>query len=596
MQKTRPAAQQPAAQQGCQPNSRQSRQSTAPGTPDTLLIDHLCYALCGFDTECIRLEAPPDDSPHLAASPSLSVSGLSQPLVEPFVPLILAVRQQQHAAALPVIADYLQTVSRLRTTVSTPEELYVSVSGYVPVFECLSRARALTADGAAIGLDVISHSVRSGIINTPAVDDVITRLNDQQNRRVLDGIEQWVNSGEMTGSRAIMEEQQQVDPFGGCLWRDKYRIKRLRGLGRREREDIETAGKIVNLMRNLFQREIIGDRGEHSAAGTLDALQLPLGSSFAALLHSRRECLQHLMNGALLGAVRFELAVFYDVLLLQDYSLHTEMLEEFGEPLLTGAASLLPRINAFIRDRYARSHPSCRQEGAAHRRRVEQVGRWKGASGVLSPSGQSSQGDDCSHEPFGCVLSGVSLGEYVLRLLNTQKPAQPNEHLTMLERVSYAYGPGYLQIFLGDKTFVEARIVSRFLFLTGTVCWYLERKPSHRFTRMIHLILSQIRNDRIGDVGGESDDVVEVAEGFQRQMSDLLERYFLTNGEIFGHWNGIFNLAIEYVHIPYGTAVDAVSYGNRLYGIVAALRAAIVKHTGENDFTELLGRMSPEMF
>lgn len=673
------------------------------------LVEHVCYALSGFDTSSIYLEGSP---------PGLKVTGLCHASVEPFEYLIFKTREYYYREdTLPFIEKYLKKISILKDTILTPEELYVKLGDDIAMFQALDK---IGSHELSISTDSIENMNSNH--KKHSVTGIMKYFNDINNKRVIKSIEKWINDAD----KGDIIEEKSYDRFDSCFWKNKFKIKNIKNIGKLQHEAIEECGKIVYLMRNVFGVEVIADgkpvkngffvdeEGEDygdqrlmhkikgidlennkklniSAKNPLDGTSMaPCGEeykqgglentvtntnkavskpaviypegnllnnveqtkvnedlcvnnagveniefagtgvdpikdhlsnkiifketykpkitklppinltnniSLILLVNQRRFELTSILNGSILKNVHFELAIIYDILFMQDFSFHLEIFDEFSSQFLLFKNPVIVKMNTFALERYSAMHPCF----------PDYVNEYENILKTISRSKDPSVhcGFNSSKCVFDCLLSNVSFSEYVLRLLNNQSIPKANDHLNILERFSFSMNPGFLQLFLPPKTFTEIKIISRFLFLTNAIIYYLERSPKYNFTRVIFLVFMHIKNYEIKNPINRKcinkkcvnsrciqseDNINDIVEALQEQVDGLLNLYFLTNGDVFIHLSNLIDVSMEYIQTEFKEHVDTVAYDKKVKRIIASLLTEIIKNSDENDFTGFLQR------
>lgn len=91
-----------------------------------------------------------------------------------------------------------------------------------------------------------------------------------------------------------------------------------------------------------------------------------------------------------------------------------------------------------------------------------------------------------------------TLGKYVLKLLKFQQEPHSNPYLSNYQRIGIEFGSSSLiKYFVPEKTFIELKILFRFLFLVNSSIFYLQESKTFNFTRVIYLILLKTKEERI---------------------------------------------------------------------------------------------------
>lgn len=591
------------------------------------MLEHLFYALSGFDTSSIYLESTPT---------MLTVVDFPEHLVKPFEYLIMKIREYHFdEEALCFVSQYLRRLSELKGTVTAVEELYVRIGEYAQMFQELDR---LKAEYAEERVNMVQN-MHASTGNTP-IHEHFMHVN---RRKLAERIERWINDADPSE----LVNAAEISGFNSCFWSDMFRIKSI-GLSRSDRMAIEDCGKMVYMIRMVFEREIIEDgereskcsllKGEFEAdnrgcvalvddkederhgrcmshsntdecinAKGIDACHAGARKEWTeskitgiqetasnkqnlvreqssnkenninwdaenavgkaepgtemlapvrvdlndmAGIHQRRFEISRILNGLIFEGIRSEVRAVHAILYAQDASFLLEILDEFHSTFISCDSAAIHKVNAWATDRWNRN--ACRY--------------------------------------FSCLLSNVSLGEYILRLLKTQSAPQANTHLTVLERFSVEFEPRYLQYLLPPRTFVELKIIARFLFMVSAILYFIERSHAHNFTRIIYLIFMRIKKTEVKNImaGTERVDIDDFISRFKEQMNGLLSDYFLSNADVFTHWDGLMALCLEYIQTEFKENVDATSYNARLRTTITALQREIIRSVGENDFTEFL--------
>lgn len=539
-------------------------------------MEELYFALAGLDTDALRVEGAPA---------RLVVRGLPAHLVAPFEGLVLRVREAaEDPACIRYVSAFLKRLCVLRTAGLSPEALYVALSDDRTIFDDLVL-------------------LRNGGASRPRSKVVDAHCTALSRRSIAGGLERWINNAEAGELVAVGP----ADGFDHCLWRDMFRLRVPGELKKRERRAAEDCGKIVYLLRNVFGTEAVADakaggrcelfRTDNlGASGSLPGSEYedelrdderraeeedaPVGNlnindenylldnktpaaplrpyRFGDSIERRRLELEQVLNGLLLGSIRKEVDIVHGVLFLQNFSFYSEILHLFHGDLLSTSDETVARIGAFISENKKR-YPF-----------------------YFYDSGEVLQEGD----PFCCVLSNVSLGEYILRLLKTQTAPQSNPHLTVLERLSVELRPRVLHHFVPPKIMAEIKIINRFLFLVNAAMHYLERSPGHSFTRVLYLLFMRVRDIPMNRIGGES--VTAIAEQVEAEAARLIGVYSLTSADVFVHWASLLDCCLEYIQVEFKEDVDAAGYTGRVRSACEALCSAALSATGESGLTEFL--------
>lgn len=517
------------------------------------VLEELFYALSGFETDLVHFA----DASETKTTVFVDESECA--LAVPFRPLVMEVRRAaMHPAFQHFVADYLAELSELRQTVHSAEELFVALTESSVLFEGIGRLidapgidwedalgpGARPSGRAALlaflrpreGLDTGALGLRSETLRG--------FLEERARAALAECVEEWMNDANPTG----LVEEKAVDGFASCMWRDMFRIKGrlLRGA---ERKAVEESGKIVYLIRSVFDTAVVAE-----AEGAEQGDALP-PFRYGDDLAQRHTALLGLLSSFVLDDLKAEIALIYEIMFVRDSSFYLEILEAFGSDLLQTSQETVVKINAFIGD-----------------------GRRGARLSRLSVS---------APPVVSCRLSNVSLSQYVLRLLETRAVQAPDPFLPILHRLSIACASSLLPLFIPQKTFTEIKIISRFLFLVTAALFYIERSPRPAFLQIIHILLLKIR-----DAGhltpGDASSPQAAVDTLLADTSRLLDRYSLTSAGVFLHWARLFDIALAYVQTDYKAGIDTAQCLARTEETVQALGTAMRAAVGDNAITEFI--------
>ncbi|KAI4291171.1 hypothetical protein PAPHI01_0445 [Pancytospora philotis] len=571
-------------------------------------LGELFFALSGFETDSVHYQS------HAAAHLELYIAEQYSTLFEPFRLLILRFLQaSRHPAFSGFIAKYLVDLCRLRDTVQSVEELYVALAAYQALFQDIAgmiESRSFEWN-AALGDAAYTRSTRRPsllpllsnssdlTVNFESLNIRSAEMRAFLEQRVADefssSVEAWMNDADPTA----LVEVRSVDGFGLCMWSDMFALKGKQFKGEAKRAVLES-GKIVHFIRTVFGAEAVADgtadggasamaadpltdrtfvdppMAELAASAKLPFQQLPPFRYGDSVLE-RQLKLKGILNSLILQDLKEDIAMIYEIMLVQNYSFYLEILSQFEREMLETDSDAIAKINAFISDNK------------------------RGLTRTMDALYDSGKG---RAYPIACRLSTVSLPQYILRLLEAQPAPPANPNLTVLQRFTLACSSSYLGHFISEKTAAELKILNRFLFLVSASMFYMERSPRHAFLQIVYALLLKIKDIDIFErerQGGHAlpaatDDLQALVAQLHRVVARLLEVYSLTCAEVFVHWTRLFDLVMEYVQIEHRESVDAAAYMRRTREIVEDLHRAMMTHSGENAFTEYIGRLNWERY
>lgn len=550
-----------------------------------MLLEDLFYALSGFDTSRIYLEGD-----------TAQVTTIDHPaaLVEPFGFLIVKIREFYNVERFNIfVSNYLKKMSTLRKSTGTVEELLVSLQEDMEVFRDMDRL----SKGEPIDINGVVHR----------------HFHLENRTKLTESVNSWINLAKTSD----IVDVRPIEGFSSCFWKDCFRLRNV-DMCKEEMEGIEDCGKIVFFIRAIFGIEVVDDenysgmhlnqkppkrrlplKSPHKKADTCPAqnVQGDGGDSPSGLLtgkdsfstsdiyeehtrdggcvgadisdradkaethdaeekllspfhfpgsiSTRRRELHSILNALISDKIRDETCLIHSIVYMQDFNVFLGIFEELGQDLLA-SKPITKRIN------------DCFYE---HRSRETSI--------------------------LAFELCDVELGEYVLKLLKHHRVPQSNCYLSNLQRVSVVFEGGMLKYFVPSKSFVELKIIFRFLFSLSTTIYYLERSKSYNFTRVIYLVFMRIRSTPISLV--EYSDSVDVfIADLTRQTSGLLNDFYLTNADVFVHLSRLIDVGQEYLQIEYKEHIDVGSFSNRTRESVSGLLMEILRHYGDSEFTEFL--------
>lgn len=529
-----------------------------------MLLEDMFYVLSGFDTSRIYLEG---ESPHVVTIDYPAA------LVEPFEFLIVKVREFYNVERFNAfVSSYLKKICALKKSIGTIEELLVSLQEDMEVFSDLDKLhRGEPVD-------------RSGAVHQ--------HFHRESCFRLTESINSWIN----LAKPGDIVDVRPVEGFSSCFWKDCFKIRDI-NMSRDEMEGIEDCGKIVFFIRAIFGLEVVDDEAYSGArldqkplkrrpppkspykkadvCSTLDAQgDSPFGPDdqpcnaesidipdrtgqieahstilqpfyYAGSIRTRRNELHAILNSLIADKIRSETSQIHSIVYMQDFNVFLGIFEELGQDLLT-SNPISKRIN------------NCFHE------------RCSGETSLIS-----------------LELCDVELGEYVLKLLKYHRIPQSNHYLLNLQRVNVQFEEGMLKHFVPSRSFVELKIIFRFLFSLGGIIYYLERSRGYNFTRVVYLIFMRLRSASIGLVE-YSDSIDTFIANFTKQSSDLLNSFYLTNADIFVHLSGLMEIGYEYLQVEHKGHIDVESFNSRTREHVERLLVEVLRYYGDNDFTDFL--------
>ncbi|ELA41371.1 uncharacterized protein VICG_01612 [Vittaforma corneae ATCC 50505] len=213
-----------------------------------------------------------------------------------------------------------------------------------------------------------------------------------------------------------------------------------------------------------------------------------------------------------------------------------------------------------------------------------------------------------------------SLGEYVMKLLKFQRMAHENQFLINIQRIGISFKDGLLQYFVPRKSCFEMEILFRFLFSISSSIHYLQRARSYNFTRVLYLVFMKIKSENLGFLSEFfSEKYIEEAgrrveepghssselhgfsvdgfpERFSAIVSELLNRFYITNDEVFSIWARMIDICLEYLQIEYKDHIIASEYDRQVRSCVTDLIDQISKNYGECEFTDFLKNLEVEKY
>ncbi len=613
------------------------------------IIENLCYALCGFDTPNIFLEE--SVIPGMGVVPVIRVDGISESYIEPFKYLIQHVRVfSKKEESLVFIESYYKTICELKKTVNTIEELYIRINRYIRIFEdieksCNSNSDLIFINGESLNDEY--NKIKNKTIKRHDSDFVewVIRNNfvcryfeELKFKKTVNYIEKWINHADTTN----LIEEKNHNEFNLCLWKDKFKIKNIKGIDKLQLELIEECGKIVYFIRDVFKLEVINDdlvneENEISNITKKKALKRTKLSENNNLRNENTEISENnisMDNDSIEDDISLERNLMFEnndnIINLEnnDHLLYFKKLKP-----LDVLHDMIYKINQrnfelfYILNNLLYENISFEfdimysilflQDFSFHLELFEEfqtdlvtennsvilkINQFLSDRLLKNFSNYRSYIDKYSNiiksdSLCNCLLSNVLFSEYVSKLLHASYSKNPSSYLKIIERLCYSINPGFLQYFLSAKIFTEIKIISRFLLLINMVIYYLEISPKYNFTRMLYLIFLRIKNHEIKKVHKNKNnkinregDVLELIKNFEDQVYELLQLYYLTNINVFLRLSELIEIAIEYILIEYKTHIDPSEYEKRIKEILHLLIKEIRSTNREDYFCEFLER------
>ena len=189
-------------------------------------------------------------------------------------------------------------------------------------------------------------------------------------------------------------------------------------------------------------------------------------------ISQRRNQLINSFSSIISQQMKREISLIENLVLLQNNNLFTEVFDSFRKHFFT-EESIVNKINIHVFE-------------------------FNDAQGGMFNSIKIGNRQFSNKEFVQFTDCDSSLGSYVMKLLKSQQEPQTNHFLTNFQRIGIEFGPNSLiKYFVPEKTFIELKIIFRFLFLVNSSIFFLQESKTFNFSRVIYLILLKIKEDRI---------------------------------------------------------------------------------------------------
>lgn len=509
--------------------------------------EDLIYILSGFDTQNIFILGDP---------PTINSSLYSPEMIHPFEFLIFKIREFYRVNEFEkYIQIYLKKLATLKHTVDTPEELYIRLQDDIDVFRDLDRIHTLALKSSA---DFPFSTNKHLLVNISP--EILKKFQHTETLKILESINKWVNQADPTD----LIEVKKLDDFSSSHWKDLFKIKQI-NLSKEQLEGIEECGKIVFLIRMLFNMETVSDEAPR------DSSVLPIGMiNYSGDIAPRRRLMLSILSDLTAKRIFSEIKMVQDIALLQDGPFFQDIFHIFESELFSGE-SISDKMNTHL----------------------------KKDSFVVFRECEST------------------LGDYIMKLLKFQKMPVQNQHLVNLQKIGISFQGGLLGYFVPKKTLVELEILFRFLFIIASSSYYLQASKWYNFTRVIYLIFTKVREKAINFVprffnekytnecDGSIDYSTDALHGFSidslstefvSMTSSCLNRFYITNSEIFPVWVRMIDVALEYLQIEYKDCIVESHFNDQLKDCVNEMVFKITKNYGEGEFTDFLKNIEVEKY
>lgn len=599
-------------------------------------LEELFYLLAGFDTQNVYIA----DSQGTLVCSHYNVNYLL-----PFEFLIVKIREFYKLSQFDhFVQNYLRKLSILKNQVESIEELYVSLQDELRLFKDLERIYNVALKNSQ---NFPFSTNRKSMIG---IDECLLKYFQEKESLVIQGcINRWINQGDSASLISIRNS----DDFTSSQWENMFKIKQI-GIGKSQLEGIETAGKIVFFIRMLFGIEIVNDKKNDEDENCKTAcsqikrklppkspikkanikesmpIALTLENSYEKPnlyeenydngdfcpdvnrlqineerfdetpilpyfeykgdISPRRNELSMILSGIMAKQLSSELRLIQDLVFMQNAVFFNNMFAIFEQKLLTSDTMVyeLNKYNkeqTFIESRVKIGHSI-----------------FENSEFILFEECEST------------------LGDYVVKLLRYQRPAQENCFLINLQRLGISFKPGLLQCFIPRKTYFEMEIIFRFLFSINSSLYYLQKIKKYNFTRVIYLIFMKIKSESIDLLGeffnrefvsrrpterkechflpfeNHGFNIDLFPQDFSSIISKILSKFFITTPEVFSVWTRLFDISLEYLQIEYKEHILESQYDQQVRECVNSLLEQITRHYGECEFTEFLKNLSIEKY
>ncbi|KAM0681044.1 hypothetical protein GINT2_000827 [Glugoides intestinalis] len=531
-----------------------------------MLLDELFYILAGFDTSNIVLIDDP---------PTLKCTAFENALLIPFEFLILKIREFYRIEEFNCfVHSYLLKLASLKGKIETLEELYVNLQDEIELFKDLDRINNVVLKSSTV---FPFSMAKSKLFN---INGNITKVfQSKETSQILECIDRWINQGNPTK----LVEVFQLDDFISSAWKDLFRIRKI-NLSKSQLEGIELCGKIVFFIRMIFGIEIIddlkvkkdtfpdfidGDQGALSEqVETSENTQRLPPFRYAGDIGQRRFELVTILSNLLSNRLFSELNLIQKIGMMQDGNFFIELFDIFEKELFS-SNPLAHRLNKHFNQRLM-----CTISQKNFIRFIE-----------------------CEN----------TLSEYVTKLLKFQKIPQENQFLLELQRIGIGFEDSILQHFIPRKTYFEMEILFRFLFSINSIAHYFQRETKYNFTRVIYLIFMKLKSERIDILsssfilnsqenglkntkstgcGGFS--IENFPSEFSTTISNVLNRFYLLNSDVFSLWTKLIDISFEYLQIEYKEHILESQFDEQVKECVTGLIEKISQGHGECEFTDFM--------
>lgn len=604
-------------------------------------MEDLLYLLAGFDTSSTFLI----DSP-----PSISSSSHDLSCLLPFEFLIFKVREFYRVEAFDsFVQGYLRRLASLKDKVASIEELFVSLQEEFQLFKDLDRIYSTALKSPS---DFPFSTNKKSLAHVNA--SVLRTFQSRETAVTLSCINKWINQADPT----VLVEVKVPEEFTTSHWKDMFRIKpislgkmQLEGIetagkvvffarmlfGIEVVEDAPPGSSLSSsyaVKRKLPPKSPIkklglqetqchgpdppGCENEGCTAGLekesvgqprdglctrIESVRFddPVGLrpfSYKGDIAPRRAELSSVLSRLMAIQVVAELGLIQDIVLMQNGTFFGGLFETF-ERSLFGSSAVVRELNEYYRESVF-SEPGTEDPGR-FRRRTKIGHRAFENAGVIAF-------EQCDS----------SLGEYIMKLLKFQRMPQENQFLINIQRIGISFGDGLLQYFIPKKSYFEMEILFRFLFSIHSSVYYLQRARRYNFTRILWLIfvkvgseslvfLPEFFNERYAEEAKRHAEECDCPsceshgfsiDGFPQQFSGIiagfLNRFYITNSEVFSVWTRMIDVCLEYLQIEYKDHVVESEYDRQVKSCVADLIDQISRNYGECEFTDFLKNLEVE--
>ncbi|ORD97898.1 hypothetical protein HERIO_224 [Hepatospora eriocheir] len=545
---------------------------------ESSVLNSLFFNLLGFNTPVVYVENNMrDDVDFLQKEVKVSLSDQFETTVKPFQFLITKIREFYDFDMFnPFISAYFKKIVVLKESVSSIEELYIHLQEDIEIFKELNKIKHYLRQNNS---DIyISHTnlfrlesveksdfqdynfdskyISEFLIDVSRTSNVYLHFWNKNKNALSKHLFDWINYAK----KSPLIQEQEYNEFSKCYWDDLF-VFNSKSIPNEDVEEILTCGKIVNIIRVLFEIEIVTNTDNPFDSGFLSNKNIEIIKYNRIVsyndfflrpidydkftIRGRRYDLEMRFAALYSEKIEREINILYDVLFLRSYLLYKDIFDQITNSEFMDQKKFRELIKGFSN------------------------------SNLYSFNSQVS-----------------SLSVYLLKLLNCQNKTPTDELFkNPIEGLAVDFHPKYLRYFISPKIFTELGIINRFLvnifFVSQKLEDYLLNDTSVKsFSKLVYLLLNQIKSTEITRINFT--DILEFQPKLKLQIKKLLNSYYLTNSEIFQEWAKLFSISFQYIELKESNqVVNEEEYYNKAMHIIKDIDILIEKY-GDDNFIDFL--------